>query len=109
VVLKIHLVLEIKMTRVRFLNRRHTRTPITAVVNRGLQVAAVHAGLVTYIHTGNEFRAIISARPSPNVPALTASEIITTSIKFASVQRQYQYQWHQSRTSYRLRIRCGGS
>jgi hypothetical protein len=91
-----------------FLNRgRLIRTPLTTVVNCGLPVAAVHVGLVTYIHTQNEFRGITNARSSPSVPASTTSENVTTSITFASVRRQYQ--WHQSRTSYRLRIRCGGS
>jgi hypothetical protein len=96
------------VTHVRFLSRRRlTRTPLTAVVNRGLPVAAVHAGLVTDIHTRNEFRGIMNARPTPSVPALTTSENVTASIPFASVRRQYQ--WQQSRTSYRLGIRCGGS
>ena len=96
------------MTRVRFPNRRQlTRTPPTEVVKCGLPVAAVHAGPVTHIYTRNDFWGITNASPSPSVPALTTSENGATSIPFASVRRQYQ--WHQSRTSYRLGIRCGGS
>jgi hypothetical protein len=87
------------VTRVRFLNRRRlTRTSPTAVVNCGLPVAAVHVVLVTCIDTRNDFRGITNARPSLSVPALTASENVTTSITLASVRRQYQ--WHQSRPSF---------
>jgi hypothetical protein len=109
VVLKIHLVREIKVTGLRFPNRRRlTRRPPTAVVNCGLRVTAVHAGLLTYIYVRNGFRQIPNARPSPSVPTFTASENVTTSLTFASLRSQYQWH-HQSQTSYRIRIRCGGS
>jgi hypothetical protein len=97
VVLKIHLVREIKVTGLRFLNwRRLTRTPPTAVVNCGPPVAAVHAGLLTCIHTRNGFREITNACPSPSVLAFKTSENVTSCIKFASVRRPYQ--WHQNGT-----------
>jgi len=97
VVLKIHLVWEIKVTGFRFINRRWlTRTPPTAVVNCGTPVAAVHAGLLTCIYTRNGFREITNACPSPSVLALNTSENVTSCIKFASVRRQYQ--WHQNGT-----------
>jgi hypothetical protein len=98
VVLKIHLVRELKVTGLRFLNRRRlTRRPPTAVVNCGLPVTAVHAGLLTYIiYTRNGFREITNACPSPTVLALTTSENVTACITFASVRRQYQ--WHQNGT-----------
>jgi hypothetical protein len=96
------------VTGLRFLNRKRlTRRPPTAVVNRGLPVTAVHAGLLTYIYARNGFREISNARPSPNVPTFTANENVTTSRTFASLRSQYQ--WNQSQTSYRIRIRCGGS
>ena len=79
------------MTRVRFLNRRQVaRTPPAAVVSCGLTVAAVDAGPITCINTRNKFRAITHARPLPDAPAMTTSESVTTSIRFASVRRQYQ-------------------
>ena len=90
-VLKIHLVQEIKVTRVRFLNRRQpTYTPPAETVNCGVPVAAVHADPVTCIHTRIDLRRITHARPSSGVPALTTSENVITSITFASVRRQYQ-------------------